>query len=92
MITGTIKSAFNRSLILHLGYRFTENWETHLRYDFFDADTDVDDNAESWFTAGLNYKIHKYNAMFYLNYIARMEEGVDEIDNDEIVLQFQYSF
>lgn len=75
----------------HIGYSFTEKWELHARYDAWDPDTDVDDNGESWITAGINYKLHKYNTMFYLNYIARDEESND-IDNDEIVLMFQYAF
>jgi len=75
----------------HLGYFFNEYWEVHARFDSWDPNSDTDDDSESWITAGINYKMHKYNSMFYLNYIARDEED-DDIDNDEIVLMFQYSF
>jgi len=75
----------------HFGYSFNDHWEIHARYDDWDPNTDVDDDGESWITAGINYKLHKFNTMFYLNYIAREEEGTD-IDNDEVVLMFQYAF
>lgn len=88
-VTGSDKDS--AGFFAHLGYSFTEKWELHARYDAWDPDTDVDDNAESWITAGINYKLMKYNTMFYLNYIAKDEESND-IDNDEIVLMFQYAF
>ncbi|MBN1295547.1 hypothetical protein JXA80_02125 [bacterium] len=75
----------------HIGYNINDSWELHVRYDDWDPNTDVDDNGESWFTGGINFKLLNYNAMFYLNYIARREDGTD-IDNDEFVLMFQYAF
>jgi len=75
----------------HVGYNIGDKWEIHGRFDNFDSNTDLDDDAETWITAGINYKILDWNAMFYLNYVVKDEEGT-EIDNDELVLMFQYSF
>ncbi len=88
---GSGKEKDSAGFFAHLGYSFTEKWEIHTRYDAWDPNTDADDDAESWVTAGINYKMQKFNTMFYLNYIMRDEEG-SEIDNDEIVVMFQYAF
>lgn len=75
----------------HLGYEVAPKVELLARYDFFDPNTDVDDNAENWFTFGVNYYLDGINSMFYLNYIMKGEEG-DEVDNDMIVAQMQLVF
>ena len=65
------------------------------RFDFFDQNTDVDDNAWTWITFGVNYYIESYNAMMYLNFIHKEEQNdwgaKESLDNDVIQLQFQVS-
>lgn len=73
------------------GFFITERWEILARYETWDPDRDITDNGDRWFTAGLNYLLEKYYTKFYLNYIAKMEEG-NSVDNDEIVVQVQFSF
>ncbi|MCD4653089.1 OprO/OprP family phosphate-selective porin [bacterium] len=96
-LMGTTESAASSSDVdcagyfAHVGYNFGENWEIHGRYDSYDANTDADDDEETWITGGINYKLLDWNTMFYLNYTVKDEEGCD-IDNDEIVLMFQYTF
>ena len=74
-------------------YMINPHWGILARYDFVDPDTDFDDDAETWITAGVNHYINSWHAMIYLNYIMKMEQndwGMDEsFDNDLIVLQFQ---
>ena len=78
----------------HLGYEVAPKVELLARYDFFDPDTDMDDNGETWLTIGVNYYLDGINSMFYLNYINKGEEGEegDEVDNDMIVAQMQLVF
>ena len=89
----------------HIGYELTPRVEVLARYDFFDPDTDMDyaagltgDDHEAWFTVGVNHYLDGLNAMFYLNYIHKMEPGktaagIDrEVDNDLIVAQMQIVF
>ena len=77
----------------HAGYKVSPQIEVLGRFDSFDPNTDVEDNAWTWITLGANYCLDSYNAMIYLNYIMRLEEndwGTGEtIKNDEIRLQFQ---
>ena len=61
------------------------------RYEAWDPDTDVDDDGFSAITGGINYYLEGKNAMLYLNYIHKMEEGT-EIDNDEMQAQVQITF
>ena len=74
-------------------YMFNPEWAVLGRYDNVDPNTDVDDDAETWITLGVNHYINSWHAMIYLNYIMKMEQndwGADEaFDNDLIVLQFQ---
>jgi hypothetical protein len=75
----------------HVGIKPDPKWEILARYDFHDPDTDVDENAESWITGGVNYYLEGINSMFYLNYIHKMEEG-EEVDNDLVQGQVQITF
>jgi hypothetical protein len=61
------------------------------RYEAFDPNTDIDDDGISAITGGVNYYMDGINAMLYLNFIHKMEEG-DEIDNDEVQGQVQITF
>jgi len=66
-----------------------------------------DDDEEAWITAGVNYYLEGINAMFYLNFIHKMEPGYmnkwdqeagkwvkeeREIDNDLVQAQVQITF
>jgi hypothetical protein len=68
-----------------------DNWEILFRYDEWNPNTEISDNDESWFTAGINYSLEGLNTKFFLNYIARMQDG-KSMKDDEIVLQAQFSF
>jgi hypothetical protein len=66
-----------------------------------------DDDHEAWITVGVNYYLEGINAMFYLNFIHKMEPGYKnvfdvqtykfvkeerEVDNDLIQAQLQITF
>lgn len=79
----------------HLGFNVNPQIELLGRYENFDPDTDTDDNAVSWITGGVNFRLVGNHAMFSLNYIMKKEEvpsGVDEPDNDQFVGQAQLFF
>lgn len=69
----------------------TKQVEILARFEGYDPDTDMDDDGISAITGGVNYYLDGINAMFYLNYIHKMEQG-DEVDNDEIQGQVQITF
>lgn len=81
-----------QAFFFHFGIQPIPQVEFLVRYDFHDPDTDVDDDAESWFTAGVNYYLEGINSMFYLNYIHKMEQGDVDIGNDLMVAQVQITF
>jgi hypothetical protein len=62
------------------------------RYDVFDPNTDVDDNALNTLTAGFNWFLDpKGYSKWQLNYERRREEG-PQIANDRLLVQFQAGF
>jgi phosphate-selective porin len=61
-----------------------------VKYEYFDPDTDVDDNGSSIVTAGVNYFFNDWTRL-QLNYLYKAEEGT-EIANDEILMQLQVKF
>ena len=75
-----------------------DNFELILRQDMYEPNKDNDDDEEAWTTFGVNYKLLKYNTMFYLNYIYKSKDIYDAdgdlIDDNEseIVFQAQYMF
>ncbi|MCK4518108.1 hypothetical protein KAT92_04985, partial [Candidatus Babeliales bacterium] len=75
----------------HIGYEITPKVEILARYDVYDPNNDVDDNGISWFTVGVNHYLDGLNAMIYLNYISKMEQGTS-IDNNLIQAQVQILF
>ncbi len=81
----------SNALMAQGGICLNPSWEILARYDMSDTDTDVDDNGNHWLTAGVNYSLAGINTKIFFNYIFKWEEG-DEIDNDEFVIQAQYSF
>ncbi len=94
----------------HISYKVAPKCELLARYDFYDPDTDMDydaatvgtgDDHEVWLTVGVNHYLDGVNAMFYLNYIHKMEPGdmntiagkvEREVDNDLIQVQMQLAF
>ncbi|MBN2053432.1 hypothetical protein JW905_00835 [bacterium] len=73
-------------------YRVHESFEILARYDGYDPDRDLDDDAQSWITLGVNYDIMPdYRAKIGLNYIFKDEEG-ESVNNDELLLQLQLAF
>ncbi len=72
-------------------YELRSDIEALVRYDFYDPNTDLEDDGETWLTIGVNYYLDGLNSMFYLNYIAKMEQGTD-VDNDLLQAQVQIAF
>lgn len=101
-------STDGQAFFVHAAVQPSPKVEFLARYDFHDPDTDwewvkdeSDDDEEAWLTIGVNYYLEGINAMFYLNFIHKMEPGqknVDgetedrEFDNDQIVAQVQIVF
>ena len=81
----------NHAALIQGSYIIDENWEILARYEIWDPNTDIKKDGQTWLTAGLNYSLEKHYTKFFLNYVAKMEEGTS-IDNDEIVLQVQFCF
>ena len=82
----------SQAFFAHLGIQPDPRFEFLVRYDKYDPNTDVDDDGIGWVTGGVNYYVDGLNSMFYLNYIHRMEEGDNEVDNDGILAQVQILF
>ncbi|TFH43282.1 MAG: porin [Lysobacterales bacterium] len=61
------------------------------RYDWFDPDTNKEDDEGTETTVGINHLIAKHNAKVQLNYVFRGEEGAS-VDNDIIRANLQVSF
>jgi hypothetical protein len=97
------------------GYTVLDWLEVLARYDSYDPNTDLEDNPAtpnfdesedglSRITLGLNFMIHKYNAVIALNLVKNMEQyevsdpstadptDTMEFPNDEAIVQFQISF
>jgi len=77
----------------HAEYKVNPQWGILGRYDQFDPNTDLEDDAWTWITFGVNHYIDSWNAMIYLNYIAKLEQNdwgaTEKIKNDVVLLQFQ---
>ncbi|MFQ6092037.1 MAG: hypothetical protein ACE5OR_05050 [bacterium] len=77
----------------HVEYKVNPEFGILGRFDYFDPNTGVDDNAWTWVTLGVNHYIESYNAMIYLNSIMKLEQNdwgsTEKIKNDVIQLQFQ---
>ncbi len=81
------------------GYRFMDDMvETLFRYDSWDPNTANKDgensetDATTRITLGLNCYVSGHDSMFYLNYIINGEHEDVELDNDQVVLQYQILF
>ena len=96
-----IKEYARSSYYVQAGYKFMqEKLEALVRYEMYDQDTDINDNEKNWITFGLNYYLHEWKTMLYLNYIMRDAEDdyAPELTdykagkNDMVLLQAQMAF
>lgn len=85
----TIKSM---GYYLQGGFKPKPQFEILGRYEAYDPNTDAGDNAITWITGGVNYYISGTNAMLYLNYVKKINEGAIDPDDDEVILQAQIAF
>lgn len=72
-------------------YSVLDDVQLAARYDWYDPDTDKDDDEGTEMTAGINYSIAKHNAKVQLNYVFRGEAGAS-VDNDIVRANVQVSF
>jgi hypothetical protein len=87
----SVSSVDSRAFFGQASIQPVKQVEILARYEAYDPNTDVDDDGISAITGGVNYYMDGINAMLYLNYIHKMEEG-DEVDNDEVQAQVQITF
>ncbi len=66
------------------------NIQPVLKYEFFDADMDVDDNLEQVTTYGINYFFNEWTRL-QINYEYKAEQA-QEINNDRLMIQLQVRF
>ena len=79
----------------HAEFRLNPQIGLLVRYDGYDANTDVADNGLNWITGGVNFYLAGTNVMFYLNYIKKINDvpsGSSDPDDDEVILQAQVAF
>ncbi len=73
------------------GYYFLQKkLQLLAKYDFYDADQSVDNNASTWYILGANYSFNP-NVRLQLNYTFKEEEGTS-ISNNYASIQFQIGF
>lgn len=72
------------------GHRFAPKLEGVLRFETYDPDRHLADDATDAWTLGANYYFSD-NVKLQLNYEAHLEEG-DEVNNDALISQFQVRF
>jgi len=61
------------------------------RYDYFDSDTDVDNNGHNRIIGGLNYKVSS-TLLTQVNYQLMTYEDDTRDSSDKIMVQFKYSY
>ncbi len=81
----------SQAFFAHVGVQPIKQVEFLARYEAYDPNTDVKKDGISAVTGGVNYYLDGINAMFYLNYIHKMEEA-KEIKNDVVQAQVQITF
>ncbi|RKZ30096.1 hypothetical protein DRQ36_06695 [bacterium] len=68
------------------------NLQPIVKYEFYDRDTDTDNNETGIITFGFNYFINDWSRV-QVNYLYKAEYGEGtEYSNDEILVQFQAMF
>lgn len=61
------------------------------RYDYFDSDTDVDENGHSRIIAGFNWRVSDV-LLWQNNYQIKMYEDDARDSEDKVMVQFKYSY
>ncbi len=69
-------------------YTFPCNLQPVLKYETFDANTEMDNDQRSIFTFGFNYFLNEWTRI-QVNYLYAAEANGKEIDNDQILVQAQ---
>jgi len=76
----------------HIMYMTPWNLQPVVKYEFYDPDADLDDNETGIITFGINYFINDWSRV-QVNYLYKAEYGAgNEIQNDELLIQFQAMF
>jgi len=66
------------------------NIQPIAKYEYYDPNTEVDDDGSSIITFGFNYFFNDWTRL-QLNYLYKAEEA-KEIANDELLMQLQVKF
>jgi len=90
--TGKSGGKNKQTYYVSASYKFLNYLQAVARYDWYDPDTDTQDNEKNEDTIGLNYFIEKHNAKIQLNYVYRGETGGATIDDDVIRFNVQISY
>ncbi|WP_321297417.1 porin [Marinifilum fragile] len=87
MHTGSVK---RDGMFLMGMYRFNNNLQPVVKFEYFDSDKDMGNNTEFCTTYGLNYFLNDWTKI-QANYVYRAERA-HEIDNDIFMLQVTVKF
>ena len=88
---GTDDQIDREGYYVQAGYYFLEKkLQLLAKYDFYDADKAIADNASTWLVFGANYNFNA-NVRLQANYTFKQEEGTS-IDNNFANIQFQIGF
>jgi hypothetical protein len=72
-------------------YKFLKSFQLVARYDYYDLDTNTENNEKYDDTIGINYFIENHNAKIQFNYVYRGEKET-EINDDVIRVNLQISY
>lgn len=72
-------------------FAVTKKWSILGRYDYFDRNTDADNDAHSRIMGGVNYQVSKH-MLTQLNYQIASYEDAERESADKIMLQFKVSY
>ena len=61
------------------------------RYDYYDSDTDVDNNGHNRIIGGLNWKVSGH-LLTQINYQIKTYEDEDRNSEDKVMAQFKISY
>lgn len=90
-IHGTDDQVEREGYYVMAGYSFFEKkLQLVGKYDFYDANTSIADNASEWIVIGANYSFNA-NTKLQANYSIKEEEGTS-IDNNYAAVQLQIGF
>ena len=75
------------------GYAIQDRLQLLVKYDWYDPNADIPENALTHYIFGINYYLNK-NARIQAHYQAAQEEGGDEtkLDNDIVAIMAQLQF